>query len=132
MAVIRYVVPSREVKAGQMIFDQVDLFLSDGETRSTGVLIAGLQLTLQAGATTVSWPLVSGAGVVDVRVAAGKVYWTETSPGFYSIRFFPNAVGLWRLILTYPAHDQVLSYSYNVTAGNSSYIQGFKTSFSKK
>lgn len=132
MAIIRYVPSSRPVRAGQMVFDQVDLFLSDGETRSTGVLVADLQMALQVGATTLAWTLVTGSGVPDIRVAAGKVYWTETSPGFYSVRFFPHVVGLWRLILTYPAHDQVVSYSYDVSANNSSYVQGFKTSFTKR
>jgi hypothetical protein len=132
MAIVNYIPPAREVPAGKMVFEQVDLFLGDGETRSPGVLVAGLQVAVHAGPTVLSWPIVTGVSIPDVRVSAGKVYWAEFAAGFYSIRFFPHIVGLWRVILTYPAHNQVLSYTYNVvTKNNSSPGVGFKASFTR-
>jgi hypothetical protein len=132
MAIVNYMPPAREVPAGRMVFEQVDLFLGDGETRSTGVLVAGLQVAVHTGPTVLSWPLVTGVGIPDVRVSAGKIYWTEFASGFYSIRFFPNVVGLWRVILTYPAFDQVLSYTYNVVAQGAGVPGvGFKASFTR-
>ena len=113
-APVRYSPPSRTVQAGRMVLDQVDLFLADGKTRSQGVLPSNLLLRVFTGATALAWPLVSGVGVQDVQVAAGKVYWTEFSTGFYNIRFFPNMVGSWRVLLTYPAFDQAVSLSYEV------------------
>jgi hypothetical protein len=71
-------------------------------------------LRIYAGATQLAWPLVTGVGVQDIHVAAGRVYWTEFSTGFYNIRFFPNMVGLWRVLLTYPAFDQAISLTYEV------------------
>lgn len=113
-APVRYNPPPRTVPAGRMILDQVDLFLADGKTRSQGVTEANLQLRIYVGATQLSWPIVSGVGVADVQVAAGKVYWTEFSTGFYNIRWFPNMTGPWRVLLTYPAYDQAISLTYEV------------------
>lgn len=114
VAPVRYSVPSRRVDSSKLVFDQVDLFLIDGKTRAQDVTPADLALRIYLNGTQLNWPLVSGAGVPDVRVAAGKVYWTEFSTGFYSIRFFPNAVGEWRVLLTYPAFDQAVSLGYDV------------------
>jgi hypothetical protein len=113
-APVRYNPSPRSVQAGRMVLDQVDLFDADGKTRSQGVTHDNLLLRVYAGATQLSWPLVSGVGVQDVQVAAGRVYWTELSTGFYHIRFFPNMVGPWRVLLTYPAFDQATSLSYDV------------------
>lgn len=113
-APVRYNPPPRSVPTGRMVLDQVDLFEVDGKTRSQGVVEANLLLRIYVGATQLSWPLVSGVGVSDVQVAAGRVYWSEFSTGFYNIRFFPNMLGLWRVLLTYPAFDQATSLTYDV------------------
>jgi hypothetical protein len=97
-----------------MILNQVDLFLADGKTRAQDVQTTDLLLRVYVDDSPLGWTLVSGVGVPDVRVAAGRVYWTEFSTGFYSIRFFPNALGVWRILLTFPAHDQAVSLSYSV------------------
>lgn len=133
MAIINYMPPARDVPAGRMVLEQVDLFIGDNETRSTGVVPADLQLVTHAGPNVLAWTLGSGVGIPDVRVAAGKVYWTEFSPGYYNIRFFPNVVGLWRVILTYPAFNQARSFTYNVVApGAGTPGIGFKASFVKR
>lgn len=113
-APVRYVPPCRTVASGRMILDQVDLFLGDGKTRAQGVRISDLQLRVFLNGAQVDWPLVSGSGVQDPRVTAGKVYWTEFSSGFYNLRFFPNQLGNWRVIITYPTHDQASSFTYDV------------------
>jgi hypothetical protein len=113
-----------------MAFDQVDFFLP-GDVRAAGLTIADLQLVVYQGPTLLSWPLVSGAGVTDTRVSAGKVYWTEISPGFYSIRFFPHVVGVWRILVTYLLHNQTASFTYNASVPGATSGVGFKVSFSK-
>jgi len=122
--------PARSVQANRMVLEPIDFFLGDGVTRATGLLVSDLQLDLSLNGTQLAWPLTSGAGIPDVRVAAGKVYWTEPSAGFYNIRFYPNVIGLWRVILAYPAEDQTVSFTYDVVpqaAGVGSI--GIKTSF---
>ena len=63
------------------------------------------------------WTLVDGTGVTDTQVASGKIYWNEIpgSPGYYNVRFVPNAVGYWRLLITYPAGTQIAAQDYDVT-----------------
>jgi hypothetical protein len=113
-APVRYQPSSRNVSAGLMVLDQVDLFMTDGKTRSQGVTIAGLNLKLFFNGSQVDWPLMDGTNVQDVQVTAGKVYWTEFLAGFYTVRFYPNVIGAWRVFLTYPAFDQAVSLSYEV------------------
>jgi hypothetical protein len=45
-----------------------------------------------------SWPLISGLNVPDSLIASGFIYFNEFVPSFYSVRFFPNLVGFWRLV----------------------------------
>jgi len=118
VAPVRYI-PSRQAPSSRMVFDQVDLFLVDGKTRAQDVRITDLYLRVYYNGVQLPWVLASGAGIPDVRVAAGKVYWTEFSAGFYSIRFFPNAVGIWRVLVTYPTYDQAVSLTYDVAPQDS-------------
>ena len=111
---IRYQSPSRSVNVSKLVLDQVDLFRPDGKTRSQGVTIADLNLKLFFNGSQVSWPLLNGATVQDLQVTAGQVYWTEFLSGFYTVRFFPNVIGSWRVLLTYPLYDQAVSLSYDV------------------
>lgn len=128
-APVRYQEPARVVKAGKMVLENVDLFLSDGKTRVIDVPISDLQLKIFCNSNEVSWPLVSGTGINDIQVVAGNVYWTEISSGFYTIRFFPSVLDLWRLILTYRSYDQAISFTYDVVQLTTSPLIGIKTSF---
>lgn len=132
-APIRYQPPSRIVTSGRLILENVDLFIGDGKTRVTEVPVADLQLKIFCNNDLVSWPLVSGAGIPDVRVTAGKVYWTEGADGFYSIRFYPSVIGMWRVLLTYQAYDQAISLTYDVVPKVSmNPSTGIRTSFIRK
>jgi hypothetical protein len=111
---IRYQPSSRTVNVSKLVLDQVDLFRVDGKTRAQNVAVGDLNLKLFFNGSQVEWPLVDGAGVQDLQVTAGQVYWTEFLTGFYTIRFFPNVVGSWRILLTYPAFDQAVSLAYDV------------------
>lgn len=132
-APVRHSPPLRVVQSGRPVLDQVDLFLVDGKTRSQDVLPGNLVLRIYAGANQLSWALVSGVGIPDIQVTAGKVYWTEFSTGFYNVRFFPNMVGPWRLILTYPAFDQAVSLSYDVVPqAGAPGVLGLRSSFIRR
>jgi len=107
---------NRTVQAGLVVFEQVDLYLPDNTTRATGVVPANLQAKLHVGSIDTSWPLVSGVGVQDIQVSAGKVYWEEFEAGYYSLRFFPNKVGTWRLLLTWTSQSKSFSFTYDAVA----------------
>lgn len=113
---VHYQATTRAVTAGALVFEPVDLFLGDGKTRAQGVTASALSVKVFLNSTDTGWPIVPGSTITDGRVAAGKVYWHEFSAGFYSLRFFPNQVGLWRVVLTWTAGDQAISMTYDATA----------------
>jgi len=130
---IRYQPASRNVSVSKLVLDQIDLFVTDGKTRAQGVTIGDLNLKLFFNGSQVEWPLVSGSAVQDIQVTAGQVYWTEFLTGFYTIRFFPNVIGSWRILLTYPAHDQAVSLSYDAALPTFIPVSsGIRTSFIKR
>lgn len=127
---IRYQPAPRTVTVSRLVLDQVDLFMPDGHTRSQGITVGDLNLKLFFNGSQIEWPLVSGTGVQDLQVTAGKIYWTEFLTGFYTLRFFPNIVGAWRILLTYPVYDQAVSLSYDVVQPTSVPIfSGIRASF---
>lgn len=131
-APVRYQPSCRSTPSGVMIQEQVDLFLEDGKTRAQGVVPADLQLKIFLDGSQVDWPLLSGVGINDPRVTAGRVYWSEFTTGFYYVRFFPNRVGTWRLVITYPAKDQAVSLSYAVSPQYASPPLGMRASFLRR
>jgi len=127
---IRYQPAPRTVNVSRLVLDQVDLFMPDGHTRSQGVTVGDLNLKIFFNGSQIEWPLVSGTGIQDLQVTAGRVYWTEFLTGFFTLRFFPNVVGAWRILLTYPVYDQAVSLSYDVAQPTSVPISsGIRASF---
>jgi len=123
----------RLVQNNQVVFDQADFFLSNGFTRITGLTISDLTMDIFFQNVTQPWLFVSGVGVTDVQVVSGRVYFNEISgkPGYYSVRLRPNAVGYWRLILSYTAGLQTVGQDYDVTAATST-DAGLRASFIKQ
>lgn len=123
----------RIVRNNETILDQADFFLSDGFTRVTGITISQISMRLFYVGLPQPWVLANGLGVTDTQVAAGRVYWNEIpgAPGYYNVRFIPNAVGYWRLLITYPAGTQISAQDYDVIDPQSAIETGLKTSFNK-
>ena len=124
----------RLVQNNQVVLDQADFFQTDGFTRVTGLTISDLVLDLFFQNVPQPWPLVSGLGVTDAQIASGKVYFHEVpgKPGYYNVRFRPNAVGYWRLILSYTVGTQIMGQDYDVTPQTTSTDAGLKASFVKQ
>jgi hypothetical protein len=125
----------RSVFANQPVLDQADFFQSDGFTRVGNLTITDIQAQLFFNNVLQTWVLTDGAGITDAQVSSGKVYFLEltSGSGIYSVRFRPNAIGYWRLILTYPVGSQVLGQDYDVIAqtGSIGGGLGLKSSFIK-
>lgn len=123
----------RLVRNNETVRDQSDFFQSDGFTRVTGLTVGQIQGALFYNNTPQPWALTDGTGVTDTQIAAGKVYWNEVggAPGYYSVRFMPNAVGYWRLLLTYSAGQQIEAQDYDVIDQSPMVEQGLKSSFNK-
>lgn len=123
----------RLVQINQVIIDQADFFEADGFTRVIGIIPGDLTEELFFNNVLQPWPLVDGSGVPDSQVKSGNVYWNEVpgSPGIYNVRFRPNALGYWRLLITYAAGTQIMGQDYDVVAQTTSVESGLKASFVK-
>jgi hypothetical protein len=121
----------RLVYANQTVVDQADFFASDGYTRVTGLVPANLVLQLFSDNQLQPWTFITGANLTDGQIVSGSVYWLEVpgSPGIYSVRFRPNAVGYWRLLISYPAGQQRAGQDYDVNPAPPTLDQGLQTSF---
>lgn len=123
----------RVVQANQVVLDQVDFFQPDGFTRVTGLIPSSLVSQIFFNNVVQPWPLVSGLGITDQQVVAGRVYFNEVqgSPGFYNVRFRPNALGFWRNLLTYPAGQQISAQDFDVVQNAPAMEGGLSASFIK-
>lgn len=106
----------RLVYANGPVFDQCDFFQLDGYTPIVGLSPSDLASQVFFQNALQPWPLVSGLNITDAQVSSGRIYMTEIagSPGAYNIRFRPNAVGYWRVILTYDVAMQITGQDYLV------------------
>lgn len=123
----------RLVQINQIIIDQADFFQSDGFTRVLGLGISDVVSQLFFNNQLQPWPLVLGNGVTDAQVRSGTIYWNEIpgSPGFYNVRFRPNAIGYWRLLITYTAGEQIMAEDFDVAAQVPVVESGLKATFTK-
>lgn len=105
------------------------MFAVDGFTRVPALVPGLVTLRLTYNNTVLAWSLVSGIGVTDTSVVAGSVFWDEVSPGYYRVRFFPNAPGAWRLEFVYPPSGQRTVLVYDVTPPAPTPTLGLHASF---
>lgn len=108
----------RLVYSNQVVYDQADFFQLDGFTRVPGLTIANVTSELYFNNTRLPWVLVSGLNVSDSQTVAGKIYWLPITNGPYGVRFRPNQVGYWRLIITYTVGNQIVAQDYDVNPGS--------------
>lgn len=112
---------SRLVSAGTIAYAQADFFQPKGSiNRLPGIVAASLGMTVFANSSVLAWPILDGGGVPNSGVSAGSVYFEEISgaPGFYLVRFFPDRVGFWRIVLSYPALQQEVPLEFDVVPAN--------------
>lgn len=123
----------RLVQINQTIIDQADFFESDGFTRVIGLTINDLTHEIFFNNILQPWSLIEGLGVSDAAVVSGKVYWNEVpgSPGFYNVRFRPNAIGYWRNLVTYPVGIQIMGQDFDVVSQVPQAESGLRASFTK-
>ena len=122
----------RVVLANQVVYDQVDFFHLDGFTRVVGLVPGHLELHVFFNNVLQAWDLVLGTSVADAKVTAGYLYFNEIPGvfGFYNLRFRPNALGFWRIVLTFGAGSQVSAQDFDVVQSLPAET-GLKASFLK-
>jgi hypothetical protein len=120
---------NRQVQVNQIIFDQVDLFQSDGFNRISGLLPTDVSFALFLDNQVGNWPLVDGTTVFDGQVAGGSVYWAVLPNGSYGIRFFPSSIGHWTLTFSFAPTPQIVTIDYDVVNIGQGTDPGFRASF---
>lgn len=123
----------RLVQNNQVLFDQADFFQSDGFTRVPGLTPGDLTSQLFYENVLQPWTLLDGSSVLDSAVVAGNLYWNEVpgSTGIYNVRWRPNAIGYWRLLVTYPVGVQIMGQDYDVVSTVPVAESGLRASFTK-
>jgi hypothetical protein len=109
---------SRQVHAQSVVYDQVDFFLG---TNRISVPITSLESKLFVNNQLLPWTLEDGTTVLDISIAATKIYYNEIagSPGYNSIRFFPDRIGFWRLSIKYSTIEIIKEYDILGTKSSS-------------
>lgn len=122
---------TRLIQVNQVVFDQVDIFLSDFFTRITGLTPTDVTLSLMLNNQAVAWPLVDGTAVDNTQVAAGSVYWAELPNGAYGVRFFPSQLGHWNLSISYSSTSpaQIIGIDFDVVNLPLSVDSGLRADF---
>jgi hypothetical protein len=90
----------RSIATQILVRAQADFYSAPG-VRATGILAGSLNLSLFFNNALTSWALRDGTTIQDSTISAGNIYFNEIagSPGFYSVRFYPDKVGFWRIVL---------------------------------
>jgi hypothetical protein len=80
-----------------------------------------LTLSIFANNTALSWPLADGSLIVDANISSGTIYFNEIngSNGFYSVRFFPDRTGFWRIIITNAGLNTERILEFDIIPANS-------------
>ena len=107
----------RLVSAGCLVRDQIDLFTPPTSiNRVVGEVPSQLVLTVFANNGVLAWPLVDGTNTPDSSISAGSVHFNEIvgAPGYYSLRFFPDRTGFWRLVVREQALGEEIIKEFDV------------------
>lgn len=106
----------RIVQNNRVVYSQVDFFQVDGFTRVTGLSSSTLSLNIFFNNLPQPWAFVNGLTVTDAQVVSGSVYFNEIpgSPGYYNVRWRPNALGYWRVIITYSIGLQIEAQDFDI------------------
>lgn len=91
---------SRQGFSGAVCHSQIDIYAPDGVFRQPGVGVSSVSFKVFYNNSLVAWDPVDGTNTPDSSISSGKVYFNEVSgsPGYYSLRFYPNASGYWRIV----------------------------------
>ena len=123
---------TRILSAGILVRDQIDIYNPVSSfIRQTGIVPATVASTLFVNNSLVAWPLIDGTNVSDSSVSAGNLYFNEIvgSPGFYNLRFFPDQIGFWRLIMRIVMTSSEVIREYDIVPQLGAKNSGLNASF---
>jgi len=113
----------RSISAASLVFDQIDLYNPPGSiTRVAGVLAANVSISVFSNNVPLTWAIQDGSAVPDSSISAGIVYFNEIigQPGFYSVRFYPDRIGFWKIVFSVPSIAAEVIREYDISPMSSS------------
>ena len=122
---------ARTVSAGSPVIDQLDVFNADTFGRISGLSASDFTVTVFRNNQDRGWAVLTGTNVPTSSVSSGTVYLNEipTNPGFYSLRWYPDSLGYWRIVLRYDSTDYIKDYEVLPKPSTAASISGLVTSF---
>lgn len=123
----------RTLPSGSLVRDQLDFYSPPGSSsRLSGVNVNSASITAFFNNSILPWFFSDGSSVSDSSISSGCFWFNEIpgSPGFYSLRFFPDKVGFWRIVVYHSASGSEQIKEYDVVQSNQ-YVQGLSASFTK-
>jgi hypothetical protein len=124
----------RSIPTGSLVRAQADFFNPAGSfTRVTGLAYTAVSVNVFFNNAAVVWGVSDGSSTQDSSISSGSIYFHEISgnPGFYSVRFYPDRVGYWRVVLktTSPvSSESIMEFDVVPTAN---LLPGLNASFAK-
>ena len=105
----------RIVSGGSVVHDQLDI-VNSGGVRVQNVALANLSLILFVNGAVLPWSLVDGDSVPDSSIISDSIYFHQIQAGYYEIRFLPDRVGFWRIVVLVPSLNLEIIREYDVLA----------------
>lgn len=126
----------RSIQAGHAVHDQIDFYESSSSfIRVPGITLDKLAFFVFYNNSLLSWSAADGSYTPDANLTSGYVLFNEISgsPGFYSIRFFPDRVGYWRIIVYNTLTNAQQIRDYDISPAQNQYVNstGLNASFIK-
>lgn len=126
----------RLLPSGSIVRDQLDFYSPPGSfVRLPGVSVSQLNLAAFYNNAPVLWPLVDGSSTLDSSIVSGSFYFNAIpgALGYYSLRYYPDKVGYWRVVVydTVSGSEQVRDYDITTAVQSSALNTGLIASFTK-
>jgi len=121
---------ARTIIAGKLAFDQLDFITPGTIQRVSGIQVSDLSALLFWNGSVTSWALADGSSIQDCSIAAGSVYFNEVIgvTGYYLVRFLPDKIGYWRLVVRHAGMGVEQIRDYDAVAAGPTF-SGLNASF---
>lgn len=109
------------MSSGVIIYDQIVIVDPlNSQDRVLDVLVGDLSLNLFVNNVKYNWDILDGSSVLDSNISPGSIYFNEISgsPGFYSVRFYPDKTGYWYTSYVYSVNSLEIVRDYDLVPRN--------------
>jgi len=111
----------RQVPASNIVLSQLDFYTPNTINRMADIKSVDFIFKMFVNQTVLNWFLIDGTYIANSDISSGNVYFNEITGavGYYSVRFFPDRVGFWRLIFNHVPSQSDLVLEFDVLPSSS-------------